>query len=241
MKRKILGTLLAALMLSALVIPAAATDGVEARALKGGFFSIGKVDGVEVKAISSDPANAAESLMADVNNDGAFEEYTDNSDKLSVTLTAPAAGEYAVFLMKGTELPDADNVADKLIYVDQKTAGTALSFDVFPKDLPASGDPIELRLFITSSAAAMVTIPLYYAPPGTHNVQTYKLGDVDGNNRLTAYDASLILQYRVGSYSFVGNGEKAADVDQNGRITGHDASLILQHRVGSYTIPGWED
>ena len=55
-------------------------------------------------------------------------------------------------------------------------------------------------------------------------------GDVDGNGKIEAYDASLILQYVVGKINNIT--VAAADVDGNGKIEAYDASLILQYVVG---------
>ena len=58
-------------------------------------------------------------------------------------------------------------------------------------------------------------------------------GDVNGDGKITSYDASLILQYVVGNIGENALDINAADVDGNGKITSYDASLILQFVVGN--------
>jgi len=57
-------------------------------------------------------------------------------------------------------------------------------------------------------------------------------GDVSGNGEVTAYDASLVLQYVIGSIEFSPEQREAADVTDNGTISALDAALILQYTVG---------
>jgi len=61
---------------------------------------------------------------------------------------------------------------------------------------------------------------------------TKRLGDVSGNGQITAYDASLVLQYVVGLIELSPEQQKAADVTGNGTISALDAALILQYTVG---------
>ena len=61
------------------------------------------------------------------------------------------------------------------------------------------------------------------------------IGDLSGDGKVTAYDASLVLQYVVGSKNLSEAQLKAADVTGNGTITALDAALILQYTVGLIT------
>ncbi len=61
-------------------------------------------------------------------------------------------------------------------------------------------------------------------------------GDVNGDGSVSAYDASLILQYVVGNITENDIILSAADVDGNGSITAYDSSLILQRVVGNIDI-----
>jgi hypothetical protein len=60
-------------------------------------------------------------------------------------------------------------------------------------------------------------------------------GDVSGDGNVTAYDASLVLQFVVGLRNLSSVERKAADVTNDGNVTALDAALILQHTVGLIT------
>jgi parallel beta-helix repeat protein len=65
------------------------------------------------------------------------------------------------------------------------------------------------------------------------------LGDVSGNASITAYDASLILQYLVSSITLGSSQLAAADVTGDGTVSALDASYILRYVVGLLTgFPG---
>jgi hypothetical protein len=61
-------------------------------------------------------------------------------------------------------------------------------------------------------------------------LKTY--GDVSGDGRVTAGDATLVLRYIVGLPAFAEKQKIAADVSGDGRITAGDATLILRKVVG---------
>ena len=60
-------------------------------------------------------------------------------------------------------------------------------------------------------------------------------GDVSGDDKVTAHDASLVLQYVVGLTDFSTIQQQAADVTNDGDTTALDAALILQYTVGLIT------
>ena len=60
-------------------------------------------------------------------------------------------------------------------------------------------------------------------------------GDVSGNGKVTAYDASLVLRYVVGLTNFSEEQRQAADVTGDDTVTALDAALILQYTVGLIT------
>ncbi len=65
------------------------------------------------------------------------------------------------------------------------------------------------------------------------------LGDVSESGRISAFDASLILQYLVGLVELTGSQRQAADVMGTGTVTAMDASYILQFVVGKISgFPG---
>jgi len=65
----------------------------------------------------------------------------------------------------------------------------------------------------------------------------YKLtpGDVSGDEKITAYDAHLVLQHVVGLIELSSKQREAADVTGDDNVTALDAALILQYCVGIIT------
>ncbi|MDO9634069.1 MAG: T9SS type A sorting domain-containing protein [Paludibacter sp.] len=82
--------------------------------------------------------------------------------------------------------------------------------------------------------------------PGTIFIANFMLGDVDGNQRVQAYDAALTLQYSVGMdplptiapRPWEGWRLQAADVDGVAGITANDAAMILQY--SAYLITSFD-
>jgi hypothetical protein len=55
--------------------------------------------------------------------------------------------------------------------------------------------------------------------------ETFILGDVSNDGKVTAYDATLVLRYIVGLIKLSIDQQKAADVTKNNRITAFDSYL----------------
>ena len=71
----------------------------------------------------------------------------------------------------------------------------------------------------------------------THNYAV-QLGDVNGDTKVTAQDASLVLQNVAQKVSFVSGQARVSDMNGDGKITAQDASLILQKVAASTTTTG---
>ena len=63
-----------------------------------------------------------------------------------------------------------------------------------------------------------------------------RFGDISGDDNITAYDASLALQYVVGLIELSPEQQYAADVTGDGKVSALDAALILQYSVGLITV-----
>jgi len=65
------------------------------------------------------------------------------------------------------------------------------------------------------------------------------LGDVNGNGRIDAADASMIARHAAGSAELTGNALLAADANRDGEVTAADAQLICEKYVrrNSYRSP----
>jgi hypothetical protein len=87
---------------------------------------------------------------------------------------------------------------------------------------------------------------IYHQVSGTIYIDHFMLGDVDGNQRVQAYDAALTLQYSVGKdplpliapRPWEGWRLQAADVDGVPGITANDAAMILQY--SAYVITSFD-
>jgi hypothetical protein len=62
------------------------------------------------------------------------------------------------------------------------------------------------------------------------------MGDVSLNGIIQAYDASLVLQYKIGTLTLSPLQLKVADVSSDGSVTSYDASLILQYVAGINSV-----
>ena len=88
-------------------------------------------------------------------------------------------------------------------------------------------------------------IPVYYVGSTVkkadennfYSVETYKLGDINGDGTINSTDVMLIIRYINGKPSLFDINtklkEKIADVDGDGTITENDATLFRQYRAGS--------
>ncbi len=90
------------------------------------------------------------------------------------------------------------------------------------------------------SAPATLTARLSYSPSNPNDPSSTQgdvdnelaLGDVNGDDQITAQDASLVLQHVAGKTVLTGALNTVADVNGDGQVTAGDASLILQKVAG---------
>ncbi len=79
---------------------------------------------------------------------------------------------------------------------------------------------------VTTSDGSSDTSAFVYSEAG---------GDVNGDGKVTAYDAVLTLKHVIGLEEIPAEKHDIADVSGNGKITAYDAALILQYSVGIIT------
>lgn len=154
--------------------------------------------------------------------DGGFYAGADTFELNCTGLT----GEYSlVLLLEGdNKVPTSSNIQ----YIDQLTVendGTA-KFTLRPKALTEG--TYNVYISTTDKALDKVASFKYGEKP------EYTLGDVNGDGKVSAYDASMILQHTVGLIDLAG--VAAADVNKDGKISAYDASMILQYTVGLITL-----
>jgi len=82
----------------------------------------------------------------------------------------------------------------------------------------------------------VVSDKVIYSPWKTTGSINPLIGDVSLNGIIQAYDASLVLQYAVGTLTLSPLQLTVADVSSNGGVTSYDASLILQYVAGINSV-----
>ena len=168
-------------------------------------------------------AESGYTLTPDGTADGGF--YANAS---AFTLSCPAgtsSEQTLVLLLVGdSRVPTAEN----LQYIDQQASDGSISFTLKPKELTA-GTSYSVYLSTTSKAVTKVASFQYGEKPA------YTLGDVNGDGRINADDAVLVLRYAVELTEFNETQKLAADVSKDGRINADDAVLILRFAVNLIT------
>lgn len=211
MKRRILALLLAVLTLTALTAAAFAAD-----------TTTGALGAFNLKA---DPG-----YTLTVDGGTGTGGFYANANKFKLTCTG-LSGQYSLVLLlkeganqsEGTKgVPTESN----LQYIDQQNIKPTTEFILFPKQMEKGTYNVYVS---TNNADLKKVASLEY-----DEKPKYRLGDVNNDGKISAYDASLVLQHTVKLIDLTD--VPAADVDKNGKITAYDASLILQYTVGLVTF-----
>ena len=63
-----------------------------------------------------------------------------------------------------------------------------------------------------------------------------KIGDVDGNGVMDAYDYMMLKRHILGTFKLSEEGLALADVDKNGEVNSYDYMLLKRAILGTYTI-----
>ncbi|MCL2670846.1 MAG: dockerin type I repeat-containing protein [Clostridiales bacterium] len=96
-----------------------------------------------------------------------------------------------------------------------------------------------LRKILTLCIALALLLALLPAAPGLAAEAPLKHGDANGDGKLDASDAALILRHLAGLITLEGAQLAAANADGIGDVTAADAALVLRHLAGLATIPDW--
>ena len=158
-----------------------------------------------------------------------------NSEIIKVTFSSSslvAGNQYLILMVKGSE--GSYTIDDKsILYIDQTEAvagvgeeDPSVSFQVYPSSIQ---DSVILIAGVGVNGAAG---PLVAAIVDAK----YILGDVDGDGKITASDAAVILRTVAGVESLTGSQESAGNVDGDTRITASDAAKILRVVAGLDTL-----
>ena len=66
--------------------------------------------------------------------------------------------------------------------------------------------------------------------------ETVRVGDIDGDGRITAADARAVLRRAARIITFTAEQDARADVDKDGKITVNDARILLRVSAGLETL-----
>lgn len=147
--------------------------------------------------------------------------------KLELSFTGNAGEQYAVFLLKGSEVPTQGSIK----YIDQ-TEGTSVKFMVYPYDLSETG---EYKLYVSSTSTGYAKVATFGVTDNWEEAP-YTLGDVNMDGKINVSDALLILQDIVGTVDLNKQQQQAANVDKsNASINVNDALKLLNYIVGNIT------
>ena len=151
------------------------------------------------------------------------EEFFANAVKLKVTISG-LEDEFQLILAQSEDgVPTQSNI----VYIDQETSANGkVEFTVYPKSL-SSGSTYYVYLANASGRRELLTFKYY---------QSYMLGDVDENGKLSSNDALFALQAAAGKRTLSENARLAADADKNGKLSSNDALFILQAAAGKRTL-----
>lgn len=211
MKKLLTGVSLVLVLALLLGVTAFAADvptdpGIYGVALKPGYetlsYKVLTKEGTEV--------NATDATIND-----ATEKYYQNGEKLSFTLDGLTEGSFQLVLgLSDGDVPTESNIE----YIDQKTvSGGKVEFTVYPKDLTGT---ITVKVYGSDGTKEVLSFNYY---------QAYKLGDVNGDQKITTGDAIAVLEHIAQVNQLTDAQKLPADTTKDGKITTGDAIAILEH------------
>ncbi|WP_373484354.1 dockerin type I domain-containing protein [Acetobacterium sp.] len=107
----------------------------------------------------------------------------------------------------------------------------AETYDYYYEDIYITGKNAGTTLATVNYEGATRTFSLTVMPTMTERI----LGDVDGNGKVTAFDALMALQIATGKKDGTAEEIKAGDVGNSGKVEAFDALRILQFATGKIT------
>ncbi len=159
---------------------------------------------------------------------GAVLKFIDSSqNNLTLTQTGVTdGGMYLVLVLAGEEKDGVPLVPteNNILYINQTTAdetGTVTFDNVYPSSIKDS--TVYLSGTGLDGLTKMGFIDLLV-----------KLGDLDGDGSISAFDATRVLQY-CANIDGIEINEDAAKVDKSGQISAYCATLILQYVAHNIT------
>ena len=212
MKRRILALLLAVLTLTALTAAAFAADTPETL----GAFNLKDSDGYTLTVVGGESVTGG--FYAGANR---FTLTCDGLDGNYSLVLLLKEGEDQADGTEGVPTPTVYN----LQYIDQQNiAAQKATFDLFPKSLERG----VYNVYVSTDRVKLEKVASFEY----NEKPKYTLGDIDNNGKITATDASYVLQMAVGLGTWTETEQLAAQVRGRWPVTATDASLVLQRAVG---------
>lgn len=158
------------------------------------------------------------------------------TDKVDVKYDSAESGKEYLVLATNVELKldklSEDLTAEKIVYIDQKTAGAnGVEFTINPKELKTQSYYVYMSSNATGGGIGTL------APVGTYTAKgpAYTPGDLNDDGRVRANDATLALRGAAGLETLTETQTLAADVNGDGRVRANDATMILRFAAGLIT------
>lgn len=186
----------------------------------GGIYNVTVAEGYTTSVTVTPQTDKGVPVTATTENiNGTDYDYYAGAVKVEVQYTGANSSAYYLILAQNAEGTPTDK---NIVYIDQGELGKA-TFTVYPSSL-ANGT-YYIYLSSTGSAKTQIASFDYYLP--------YMLGDVNGDQVLSATDALWALQAVAGNRTLDANAALAADADKSGTLSANDALYILQAIAGN--------
>lgn len=170
--------------------------------------------------------------------DGTAALTKNGTDKVDVKYASAESGKEYLVLATNVALNldklSEDLTAEKIVYIDQKTAGAnGVEFTINPKELKTQSYYVYMSSNATGGGIGTL------APVGTYTAKgpAYTLGDVDEDGKINSNDALEALKHSVHKIVLKDDRFLAADVTRDGKVNSDDALDILKfavHKIESF-------
>lgn len=211
---KKLSAVLAIVLALTLLTPAALASGAQTTPV---VYGLSVESGYSVSFKTADGAAAGTATGTVGNSTGTVYK---GAAKLELSFSGEDGVQYAVFLLKGSEVPTQGSIK----YIDQ-TEGSNVKFTVYPYDLSETG---EYRLYVSSTSTGYKLVASFSVTDNWEEAP-YTLGDVNMDGKIDVIDASVILRYAANLDTLTDTQKAAADVNRDNTIDVIDASAVLRY------------
>ena len=224
MKKRLLSAVLAASMLTAFAVPVLGAD--TPTGTDSGIYNLTLTSegGVTVTVV---PQTAGGEAITEA--DGFYA----NAEKVEVTYTEAEAdsGYWLVLAQDADGVPTEDNIK----YIDQESAdGSSVSFTVYPSSLEGG---TTYYIYVAGGNGRQQVASFQYYAGSTDTGDTYPMGDINEDNKVTPLDALWALQINAETRKNLTEAQmKRADVTGRDGITPLDALWILQINAGTRIV-----